>query len=131
MLEWDEKLSIGVAEVDAQHKQLLALVNDTRAAAERGGGAEAAGQALHRLCDYVVEHFAAEEALMDPEAYPEYARHMTEHMECTTLALDFLQSFDQGSEVNIVEFLDFATKWVAEHIMQTDQTLGRYLAGRG
>lgn len=128
MLNWDDSMSIGVAEVDAQHRQLLALVNDTEAAVAADAGHAEATHALQRLCDYVVEHFATEEALMDPEHYPEYDRHMSEHMECTTLVLDFLQSHGEGNEVSLPEFLDFVRNWVATHIMETDQTLGRFLA---
>lgn len=131
MVNWEANMSIGVEEIDAQHQQLLLLVNDTDAALAAGGGRDSQGQALKRLCDYVVEHFATEEALMDPDAYPEYDQHMTEHMECTNLALDFLQAFNEGKDVNLREFLDFATGWIANHINGTDQTLGRFLAARG
>lgn len=128
MLTWNDGMSIGVAEVDAQHRQLLVLTNDTEAAVAAGASREQAAQALQRLCDYVVEHFATEEALMDPEGYPEYDRHMTEHMECTNLALDFLQALNEGKDVDLPGFLAFAQKWITDHILGTDQTLGRFLA---
>jgi len=128
MLTWEDSMSIGVPEVDAQHQQLLVLVNDTEAAVAAGAGHAEAASALQRLCDYVVEHFATEEALMDPDRYPEYDRHMTEHMECTNLALDFLQAHNEGKEVSLPDFLAFAANWIREHILGTDQTLGRFLA---
>ena len=127
MMTWTEKVSIGVPEVDAQHQQLLALVSDTEAAVDAGVPREKAAQYLQRLCDYVVEHFATEEALMDPDAYPEYDRHMAEHMECTNLALDFLQSMNEGKDVDLPAFLEFASKWIEDHILGTDQTLGRFV----
>lgn len=128
MLTWSDSMSIGVEEVDAQHKQLLALVNDTDAAVAAGASREAAAKALQRLCDYVVEHFATEEALMDPDRYPEYDKHMTEHMECTNLALEFLQALGEGKDVSLPDFLAFAQQWIQDHIMGTDQTLGKFVA---
>lgn len=129
MLTWnDATMSVGIDEVDAQHKTLLELTNDTEAAVAAGAGREEAAQALQRLCDYVVEHFATEEALMDPDAYPEYDRHMTEHMECTNLALDFLQALNEGKDVDLPGFLAFAQTWIKDHILGTDQTLGKFVA---
>ncbi len=130
MMTWSDSMSIGVPEVDAQHQQLLALVNDTEAAVQAGAGREDAAKALQRLCDYVVEHFATEEALMDPDAYPEYDKHMSEHMECTNLALDFLQGLNEGKDVSLPEFLVFAQNWIHDHILGTDQTLGKFVARR-
>lgn len=131
MLTWnDATMSVGIDEVDAQHKTLLELTNDTEAAVASGITREQAAQALQRLCDYVVEHFATEEALMDPDAYPEYDQHMAEHMECTNLALDFLQAVNEGKDVDLKAFLDFAQTWIKDHILGTDQTLGRYVAGK-
>lgn len=131
MLTWnDATMSVGIDEVDAQHKTLLDLTNDTEAAVAAGATREQAAQSLQRLCDYVVEHFATEEALMDPDAYPEYDRHMAEHMECTNLALDFLQAVNEGKDVDLKAFLAFAQTWIKDHIQGTDQTLGRFVAGK-
>ncbi len=123
-------MSVGIDEVDAQHRTLLDLVSDTEAAVEAGVARKEAARYLQRLCDYVVEHFATEESLMDPDAYPEYDRHMAEHMECTNLALDFLQSMNEGKDVDMPAFLEFASKWIEDHILGTDQTLGRFVAGK-
>jgi hemerythrin len=130
-LAWNDSLSIGVAEVDAQHKHLIGLVNEADAAVAAGAGREIAGAALRNLCDYAVEHFAAEEALMDPEAYPEYDLHLTQHMDGTTKALDFLQAFSEGEEVDMAQFVAFLSDWVVHHVMEVDQTLGRFLKARG
>ncbi|MBG0775996.1 MAG: hemerythrin family protein [Desulfovibrionaceae bacterium] len=127
MLQWTEAMSVGNEEVDAQHKRLLALVGETEEMVRAGAGHEAMQRALKELCDYVVVHFATEEALMDPETYPEYVRHLGEHMECTTRALDFLESFSEGRGAEPAEFLSFAGDWIMEHVLDTDQTLRRFL----
>lgn len=130
-LAWNDGLSIGVAEIDAQHKHLIDLVNVVARAVEKHEGQEVAGAALRSLCDYAVEHFAAEEMLMDMDTYPEYDLHVTEHMDCTQKALDFLQTYSEGQEVNMPEFVSFLAGWVHTHIMEVDQTLGRHLKARG
>ncbi len=131
LVAWNDSLSIGVAEIDAQHKRLLGLVNEAADAVAAGSGHDIAGAALRSLCDYAVEHFASEEALMDPDTYPEYDTHMAQHMDGTTKALDFLQAFSAGEEVNMEQFVAFLADWVHVHIMEVDQTLGRHLKARG
>jgi hemerythrin-like metal-binding protein len=130
-LAWNDGLSIGVAEVDAQHKRLIGLVNEVAEAVRAGAGRDIAGAALRNLCDYAVEHFASEEALMDPETYPEYDMHLGQHMDGTTKALDFLQAFSLGEEVDMEQFVAFLSDWVVHHVMEVDQTLGRHLRSRG
>jgi hemerythrin len=131
LITWTDALSVGVQEVDDQHKLLLRLVSDVAEVVQGDYDQEAAGKALRRLCDYTVEHFASEEALMDMDTYAEYDVHLSAHMDCTTKALDFLQAFSAGEEVNLTEFLQFVSDWVHEHIMQMDQTLGAFLNQRG
>lgn len=129
-VRWTEDMSIGDAEIDRQHKELFALLDKTFEAAGKRES-DAAGQttdALRALCDYVVKHFASEEALMDPADYPEYDGHVQEHIEGSMRALDFLDAANEGRDVRVEEFLEFLVEWVRHHIHETDQTLGRYLA---
>lgn len=128
---WDESMSIGVAEIDAQHRRLFDLVNEVDQAVRERHGADIAASALRRLCDYAVEHFAAEEALMDMDAYADYDRHMGQHMDCTTRALEFLQAVNEGKETDMPAFLDFVAHWAREHIQDVDQGLGRHLRESG
>lgn len=130
-VRWIESMSIGVPEIDRQHKELLELVNKTWETAQKPGAETEAGIVLRRLCDYVIEHFAAEEALMDPEAYAHYDRHVQEHIEGSMKALDFLEAYSEGHHVRLEEFLEFAVAWVKHHIQETDKTLGEYLAAKG
>jgi len=128
---WDASLSIGVPEIDAQHQRLMALVNEVEAAILEHHDAEIAASALRTLCDYAVEHFAAEEALMDMDAYADYDQHMAAHMDGTTKALEFLQAVGEDKPVDMPAFLAYLSQWVREHIMEMDQGLGRHLRATG
>ncbi|MHC1752685.1 bacteriohemerythrin [Humidesulfovibrio sp.] len=128
---WDASFSIGVPEIDAQHQRLMALVNEVEAAILEHHGAEIAAKALRTLCDYAVEHFAAEEALMDMDSYADYDKHMGAHMDGTTKALEFLQAVGEDKPVDMQAFLAYLSQWVREHIMEMDQGLGRHLRATG
>ena len=131
LIVWDDSMSIGVPEIDAQHKRLFHLANDVAATLERGFDKQAVQRDLGILCNYAVEHVASEEALMDMDAYPEYDLHVSEHMQCTTKALDFLEAFAEDKNVDMAEFLQFVTFWIRDHILNVDQGLSVFLRGRG
>lgn len=131
LIVWDDTMSIGVHEIDEQHKRLFLLANEVAATLACGFDKEAVQKDLRVLCDYAVEHFAAEEAIMDMDAYPEYDRHVSEHMQCTTKALDFLEAFSEDKEVDMAEFLQFVTFWIRDHILNMDMTLAVFLRARG
>jgi hemerythrin-like metal-binding protein len=131
-IEWNqETMSVGHPLVDEQHRKLIGLLNQMSQTLETSAGDKRlVGQALKELCDYTVNHFNTEETLMDPDAYPEYDAHVSEHMECTQAVLDFLNAFSEKNEGDLREFSDFANNWVVNHVLVTDKTLGRFLQGR-
>lgn len=131
LIVWDDSMSIGVQEIDEQHKRLFVLANEVAATLEHGFDKQAIQKDLGVLCNYAVEHFATEEALMDMDAYADYDIHLSEHMQCTSKALDFLEAFSAGKDVDMAEFLQFVTFWIRDHILNVDQGLGTYLRGRG
>jgi len=127
LMVWDENMSIGVEEIDKQHKRLFLLANGVADRIRTGLDKEAIQKDLRALCDYAVEHFAAEEALMDMDNYPEYDLHLNEHMQCTTKAMDFLEIFAEDRDVDMNEFLQFLTFWIRDHILNMDMTLAKFL----
>ncbi len=130
LMVWDDSMSIGVAEIDKQHQRLFVLANEVAVTLKRGFDKEAVQKDLRILCDYAVEHFSDEEALMDMDAYPEYDLHLSEHMQCTTKALDFLEAFSADRDVDMNEFLQFVTFWIRDHILNMDMTLAKFLRSK-
>ncbi len=130
LMVWDESMAVGVEEIDAQHRRLFELANSVAETVQGGYDREQAWRELRGLCDYAVEHFAMEEALMDMDAYPEYDQHLNEHMHLTTRALDFLEAFSEDRGVDMGEFLRFVAAWIREHTLSMDRTLAAFLASR-
>ena len=78
-LRWTSTLSIGVAELDAQHEELFRRVDrllDAMLARDRSE----ASCLIAFLQHHVTDHFAAEERLMREVAYPDAALHAAEHL---------------------------------------------------
>ncbi len=61
MMQWDEEMSVGVIELDADHKELIKVINQLGANAEDQARQNAIRQSLFALLRYAEYHFAREE----------------------------------------------------------------------
>ena len=124
-----EDVLVGHDEIDAQHGAIIQRFGELRDALGVPDSA-AVGEALARLWDDMVGHFATEEALMDELAYPERAAHRTAHH----LFLEDLKALLREREVQGVteDVVSWSVhrlpEWLAFHIQTNDSPLARYAA---
>ena len=130
-LDWDEKMDIGHAVIDAQHRGLVALINDIAEASARGAGYGELGPLIRAFCDYSQEHFRTEQELIDSANYPQYFQHVGEHEDCTARALDFYREYINRRDVPVENFLAYVSTWFRDHTLGVDQTLRGYLQKKG
>jgi hemerythrin len=130
--QWFEGPSIGVLDIDNQHRELLARVQSLVDAVAQGGGAAAIDGRIRSLEAYAVAHFGSEEELMIVFGWPEYASHRREHSAFLERFVDLRYTLLGGSAAS-----DPATEarremhdWLIQHIRETDMALGRFLRPR-
>lgn len=70
---WSEDLSVGIQEIDEQHKELVPLLNRLRDAVVAHHGYAACSEILDQLAQYTRVHFIVEESLMRILHYVEQA----------------------------------------------------------
>ena len=111
-MNWNETFSVGVEEIDSQHKQLIKMVNEfyDNLNHER----EAFGRLLKSLVDYASYHFSTEEKYMDTFGYQDADIHKKEHEIFTKKALDVKKLFEEGSLVISLEITNFIKEWIVE-----------------
>lgn len=78
---WNDRLSVGVAALDADHKKMVQIINELYDAILAGSGREKLDGILDRLMDYAHYHFVREEEMFARTEYPEAAAHKREHEE--------------------------------------------------
>jgi hemerythrin-like metal-binding protein len=134
LFPWDEKYSVGITEIDMQHKRLFAIANDYFEQKKKQQSPELEERILKDLLDYTRQHFSYEEELLKKNGYPYYAEHMREHMAVFTqieafsrAAAGILNLRADTSEQNIADFL---IKWLSHHIVEKDHNYAAYLAKR-
>jgi len=136
-IAWRNEYSVGVAEIDTQHKRLLELLNKVNALnPDRSSSAVRSGEVL-RLLDsfneYAAYHFLTEEGLMREhiEASEDTVKHVVAHRSYWSIISTFKKRFEQGDEKVNGELVEYLNRWWINHILETDQQLGRELNRRG
>jgi len=126
---WRESLSIGIPEIDSQHKELLSRFNKLLKACKMGKGKAELVGLLAFLDDYAIRHFHAEEIVLMRCNYHGYADHKNEHHEFIERlkALKIEIAIDGVATRHVTETNRLMLKWLKNHISKADRKMGDYL----
>ncbi len=78
-IEWDEKVSVGIPEIDADHKRFISLIDDLNRAILDRMEPEEIKKRLQFILDDTARHFAHEEKLLREWNYPDAEEHVRKH----------------------------------------------------
>lgn len=131
LMPWTPLFSVGIREIDEQHKILFDLANEFDAAARAGHEAEVIERILDDLISYTEYHFASEERLMRRHEYTASAAHLAEHEDLKRSVRDFRRRVGEGGARLTPELLTFFRDWLTRHIMNSDRQLGLALNRKG
>ncbi len=128
-IEWQEYLSVGVEEIDQQHKLLIDKYNAFFTAYSEGRADDEVIRLLGFLEDYVVIHFVDEERLQQRIGFPDYQSHRKQHQELTRKVAELKVNFEyDGPDPNLVSATGLLlTGWLIEHISVSDRAIGRFM----
>jgi hemerythrin len=128
-IPWTPALAIGVPEIDQQHQELFIRIERLVRGITRGDREEV-GRLLEFLEQYVYRHFGDEERWMIRSAYPEYARHKSEHERFIRDYEHMKREYaEKGPTVLTgMRMNNWIAEWLKGHISRSDTELGRYLA---
>ncbi len=125
---WDKILSIGVEEIDEDHRKLIRIFNILNHAVAEKESQEYLAATLEELLNCTVWHFSHEERLMLKHRYPDAATHKEEHRELIQSAKELQREILQADQPVAEEHIQFLERWLTEHILTADGRLGTYLA---
>jgi hemerythrin len=128
---WSRELSVGIEEIDEQHKLLVDIINHIYEALINRAPREAASQLLEDLVQYTYVHFAVEESLFRITNYPDYDDHKALHDHLKKQVLQIKQSFDAGEIKLDLTLMSFLRSWLEDHIRGEDQAYAAHLLGCG
>ncbi|BDV44151.1 hemerythrin [Geotalea uraniireducens] len=126
---WSDDLTLGIAEIDSQHKALFAQLARLLDACVAGGDRDETLAMLAFLDGYVVSHFASEEQLQEHFGYPDYRQHQAEHRYFREQVVILGRELTSGSPGR-----DFTLRvnrllidWLRSHIRTSDRLATTFL----
>lgn len=129
-ISWRDDLSLGVEQIDSQHKELLARFDLLLTACKHGKGSEEVLHLLTFLDEYVVKHFGEEEVLQRQSGFPGYEDHHREHEAFIARIAELKCRMRDDGSVQIDHVLDtnkLLLDWLIRHISVRDREVGRHL----
>ena len=125
---WTPALSVGVENIDSQHKIWFEKADQLFEAGKTGKSKEVIAQMFDFLDDYTKMHFRDEEAYMTKINYPEIDEQKKLHKnfiaELAKLRADFEQS--GGNITLIINANQMIVDWLTKHISTMDKKIGTY-----
>lgn len=125
-LNWNKNYSVGVFEIDVEHKVFLIIIKKINKAFEKQLNLDFQKKLLEELYKYADFHFQSEENIMLMCAYPGYESHRKQHEELMQ-SLSEIINFMDIKMIDKKQLIDFLIQWFKEHTTSTDLELGTYL----
>ena len=128
IIAWHDGFLLGVPEIDAHHRHLVELLNQTHDAVITDAPAEDLNKVVDQLIGYATYHFIGEERLMEKILFPRLAEHKEEHGRFTRRVEEIQTEYYQGNKHLSVEILLFLMSWLTNHILESDAAYGKFMA---
>ncbi|MDA8139824.1 MAG: bacteriohemerythrin [Desulfobacteraceae bacterium] len=131
IVTWSEDLSVKIKELDAQHQELVAMINKMHDAMKQGKGKEVLGSIIDKMVEYTHKHFLSEEQLFSKHNYPEAGRHSREHNDFVGKVAKFQRDLKAGNITLTMDVITFLKEWLVTHIKGTDKKYTPFLNAKG
>ena len=124
--EWNNDYSIGIDEIDSQHKRFLSLLQETYSFKQRGTDNSRLKTLVQELEKYLVFHTKSEEMLMILYDYPKQELQKEEHIKVITKVREKIKNLPENPE-DLTDLLIYLMKWFVNHTTYLDKELGGHI----
>jgi hemerythrin-like metal-binding protein len=125
---WKDGFSIGIEEIDNQHKLFMEYLNECSELATRSSIDGIYKGLIDKTKAYATMHFAFEENLMHINRYPELAQHEKLHRFFEMQVAELEASFNTGGREKTTSLSAFLRDWYINHILEEDKKYAPYVA---
>lgn len=129
--KWKDGFSVGIAEIDADHRRLIEHLNDLFVACYAGQGPTVVEGILDRFIADMREHCKREEDILESTGYSELLSHRADHIKAV-LELDDIREEYASGDAHILsnETLKYMDKWLKQHIICDDKEFAEFVSSR-
>jgi len=131
LLVWNDRLSVNIREIDAQHKKLVDMVNGLHDAMKEGKAETMLMKIIADMKQYAASHFGMEEQYLKNHGYPDYPAHKMEHDKFVAKVIQVEKDCKSGKCAISMDILNFLSNWLVNHIKGTDKKYSQFLNNLG
>lgn len=123
LLNWKSEYSVGVESVDAEHREMIGLINDVYAKLGKSPDAEEVENCLEHIHTAISLHFALEERIMRENSYFEFEAHKEDHEELLDEIRDLMDGFAADTDAGARLLEKRLSDWFGRHFATFDARL--------
>lgn len=116
-MKWNDEYSLGIVEIDEQHKKLFELSEILNEATE----INEIKDILLFLEEYMQFHFNTEESMMRKYNYELIEEHKKLHDDLKEKVTGYIELYFLGNYSFIEELEEVVQEWIYEHILEEDR----------
>ncbi|MBI5306626.1 hemerythrin family protein [Candidatus Wolfebacteria bacterium] len=121
LINWENSYSVGVNEIDVQHKNLFNLINSLYDAMNQSKETNILNSVMKNLIDYADYHFKTEEKYFDQFNYEKKEIHKEQHKVYQEKISQFVKKMENEKNIIAFDILDFLEDWWLQHINKSDK----------
>ncbi|MFZ4648878.1 MAG: bacteriohemerythrin [Patescibacteria group bacterium] len=124
LIPWQDSYSIGINEIDEQHKKMLGIINHLTDLFDNKQNRNEAEieQTIKDLTDYAIYHFQAEEKYFAIFHYDRAEEHIKVHDQYRAKIEEWRKRYDKNKDPKVFfEISEFLQSWWTWHINNTDR----------
>jgi hemerythrin-like metal-binding domain len=129
-IEWQDEYTVGVKELDDQHRSLLKTINTLLEEQRDKYEAEKFSPALSSLIHYAYTHFATEERYLLQVHFPNLEQHVLEHIDFIMKTVGLALRIESSGDELRIELLQYLKEWYSYHVLGTDRHYIPFLASK-
>lgn len=123
LLRWKPEYSVGDESMDAEHQEMIDLINEIYEKLDSNPDADQIEECLGDIFSTVSMHFALEESLMRKNNYAEYQAHKDDHEDLLDQIRDLMDDFAADFSAGAVRLEQGLSDWFAGHFSTFDARL--------
>lgn len=130
-LEWNDKYSVGVTEIDLQHQKMFTVINNLIDVIQNTPTNESLIEIINSLVEYKKYHFATEEKYFKEFNYEGATDHIGAHHSFNEKLENIEKKYQDNPISMAYELIDFLEDWLIDHLQTKDQEYKECFASHG
>ncbi|HSG59736.1 MAG TPA: bacteriohemerythrin [Woeseiaceae bacterium] len=123
LIKWTDEFSLGIDEVDEEHKSLIELINGLYDVIQVGADYVQVVELLGEIYSQIAVHFAHEEDMMQESGYAHFEEHREDHETLLDDLREIMDEVEADGSFDVGELSGDLNRWFVDHFRTHDARL--------